>query len=348
MPSRRGTRLIDSPRGDCFVTLLNEPVARPSHAPEPMSQPARMPAPLPTPMASQLPPARTLPRKDPTIPTAWAVHPCAEYAKSRPGPWFQFRVPYGFEWNCATLPVPNLPRALEGLRIVHVSDLHLRRFWKEPYDRLIALIDRRKPDLLLCTGDFIEEKHDYRPALPMVLRLVKGFQARLGCFGILGNHDRYWMGPKLRGTNVTLLDGARTEIVVGGAGNGNASATIELVGLPGVDRDDLTEEFVSSIPRRREGTLRLVMSHFPDHLRRTQYQLQPDLFLAGHTHGGQVCLPGGWPLIRHDTMPRRLCSGIHWVDRTWLVVNRGFGFTNVPVRLFCPAEVLELKLTRMG
>ena len=317
-----------------------------------MAKPMAQPSPTPVP-----PPAARSPlRKDPTMPTAWAVHPCAEYAKSKSGPWFQFRVPYGFEWNCVTLPVPNLPRALEGLRIVHVSDLHLRRFWKEPYDRLIALIARRQPDLLLCTGDFIEEKHDYRPALPMVLRLVAGFRARLGCFGILGNHDRYWMGPKLRGTNVTLLDGARREIVVGGGGGGgrggnaggNAGATIELIGLPGVDRDDLTDDFIASIPRRRDGTLRVVMSHYPDHLRRTQFPLQPALFLAGPTHGGPVCLPGGWPVIRHDKLPRRLCSGVHWVDRTWLVVNRGFGFTNVPVRLFCPAEVLELKLTRMA
>jgi predicted MPP superfamily phosphohydrolase len=242
--------------------------------------------------------------------------------------------------------VPNLPPVLEGLRIVHVSDMHLHRFWKQPYDRLITLIKRRDPDLLLFTGDFVENTHDYRPALPMVRRLVAGFGARLGCFGVLGNHDSYRLGAKLKGSNITLLDGARKEIAVGGPGRNGA--TIELIGLPGVDRGDLNETFVSSIPRRRDGTLRVVLSHFPDHLRRIQYPLQPDLFLTGHTHGGQVCLPGGFPIIRHDTLPRRLCSGIHWVDRTWLVVNRGIGFTNLQVRLFCPAEVLELHLTRMG
>ena len=262
------------------------------------------------------------------------------FEKTRPGAWFQFRIPYGFEWNCARLPVPNLPPALEGLRILHVSDFHLRRVWKEPYDDLIRRIARSKPDLLLCTGDYLEEKHDYRPALPMVLRLVAGFRARLGCFGVLGNHDRYWLEPHLRGTNITLLDGARREIDVGGA-------AIELIGLPGVDRHDLTDPFIRSIPRRRDHTLRIVLSHFPDHLRRTQFALQPDLFLAGHTHGGQVCLPGGYPVVRHDTLPRRLCTGIHWVDRTWLVVNRGFGFSGLMVRLFCPAEALELRLTRM-
>ena len=256
-------------------------------------------------------------------------------------------MPYGFEWNCAKLAVPNLPPALEGLRILHVSDFHLRRFWKSPYDQLLAGIARNPPDLLLCTGDYVEEKHDYRPALPMVLRLVKGFKARLGCYGILGNHDLYWMEPPLRGTNITLIDGARREIRVSGP-DGTGDATIELIGLPGVNRRDLSDDFVNSIPRRRDGTLRVVLSHFPDHLRRVQYPLQPDLFLAGHTHGGQVCLPNGYPVVRHDTLPRRLCTGVHWVDRTWLVVNRGFGFSGMMVRLFCPAEVLELRLTRMG
>ena len=203
------------------MTLLNEPAARPSPAPTP--------APA-TPAPPSRPAARALPRKDPTLPTAWAVHPCAEYDKSRSGPLFQFRVPYGFEWNCARLPVPNLPPALEGLRILHVSDFHLRRFWKSPYDQLLARIARNPPDLLLCTGDILEEKHDFRPALPMALRLVAGFHARLGCFGVLGNHDRYWMEPQLRGTNLTLLDGKRSEISVAGTAG---SAAIELIGLPG-------------------------------------------------------------------------------------------------------------------
>jgi predicted MPP superfamily phosphohydrolase len=319
--------------GDCFVILLNEPAARPS------------PAPTPAAPAGAAHPAKSPPRPDPTLPTAWAVHPCPIFdLKPKPGPWFQFRVPYGFEWNCCRLPVPNLPPPLEGLRILHVSDFHLRRFWKEPYDELLAGIAADPPDLLLCTGDFIEEKYHYKPALPMVLRLVAGFRARLGCFGILGNHDKHWMWPPLEGTNITLLDGRRREVTVR---NAAGSATIELIGLPGTDRRELSEEFVQSVPRRHDGTLRIVLSHFPDHLARTQYALQPDLFLAGHTHGGQVCLPGGWPIVRHDTLPRRLCSGLHWVDRTWLIVSRGFGFSGLPVRLFCPAEVLEVRLTRM-
>jgi predicted MPP superfamily phosphohydrolase len=68
------------------------------------------------------------------------------------------------------------------------------------------------------------------------------------------------------------------------------------------------------------------------------------LFLAGHTHGGQVCFPGKVPIIRHDSLASRLVSGIHRYHDTWLVVTRGLGFSSYPIRLFCPAEVIELTL----
>jgi predicted MPP superfamily phosphohydrolase len=314
------------------------------------AQPVQTAQPLPT---LQSAPFRERLRQDPTFHTAWAVHPVAQYdERTRPGPWLQFRLPDGWEWNRVRLPVPNLPRPLEGLRILHLSDFHLRRFWTPAYDHLVARIRRSDPDLLLCTGDYVEDKQDHRPAMPMVMRLVKGFRARLGAFSILGNHDKYVMTSHLERAGLAMLDGRRHELRVArgarhGAGYDSPEATIELVGLPGVLRSHLSSDFIRSIPRRRENTLRIVLSHFPSHLPRVQFDLQPDLFLTGHTHGGQICLPGGHPVLRHDPSPRRLCTGIHWIDRTWLVVNRGFGFSGMPVRMFCPAEVLELTLTRM-
>lgn len=289
-------------------------------------------------------PTRNADRSEALLSTMWAMHPCALFdARNRPGPFFQFRVPDQFEWNRVTLPVPNLPRALEGLRIVHVTDFHFHRAWKAPYGELLRRIAADPPDLLLSGGDYVEDKRDHRPALPMVMRLVKGFRAKLGVFGILGNHDGRKMEAALRRQSaMTLVDGTRREI-----GTGADGTTIEVVGLPGLHRDELHDDFIHSLGHRRENSLRIVLAHFPDQLPRVQYAMQPDLFFAGHTHGGQVCLPGGFPIIRHDKSPRRLCTGIHWVDRTWLIVNRGFGFSGLPIRLFCPAEVLDIRLTRM-
>ena len=85
------------------------------------------------------------------------------------------------------------------------------------------------------------------------------------------------------------------------------------------------------------------MSHYPEHIRRTRH-LEPDLFLAGHTHGGQVCLPGGHPDHHPQQAPPPLLRGVHRVDGTWLVVNHGLGFSGLPLRVLCPAEVVELTL----
>lgn len=257
-----------------------------------------------------------------------------------PGPWFQLFEPHGFEWNVYDLPVPGLPPALEGFRIVHLSDFHLRPRWSSVYDGLLNRVEAAAPDLILCTGDFVENRHNCKPAIPFVHRLVAKLRARLGCFGILGNHDQHAVTGHLVGTNVTMIENQRRVLDVdGGAGR------IELIGLPGHNRSELDPAFVRSLPPREPGVLRVVLSHYPDHIRRTR-GLNADLFLTGHTHGGQVCLPGGWPIIRHDKLPRRLCKGIHRYEDTWLVVNKGFGFSGMPLRLFCPAEAIELRLTR--
>jgi predicted MPP superfamily phosphohydrolase len=90
---------------------------------------------------------------------------------------------------------------------------------------------------------------------------------------------------------------------------------------------------------------RIALAHYPDHLRLMR-PLRPDVLLAGHTHGGQICLPGGIPIIRHDTLPRRQARGVHFIDGTWLVNHRGFGYTSLALRVFCPSEVIEIELVK--
>ena len=118
--------------------------------------------------------------------------------------------------------------------------------------------------------------------------MVRGFRAKLGVFGILGNHDLHRMAPHLRRTPMDLIDGARREIPFGDDGT-----VIEIIGLPGVDREELTEEFLYSFPRRRENTLRVVLSHHPDHFPRVRYALEPDLFLlVGDDHPPSIRISG--------------------------------------------------------
>jgi predicted MPP superfamily phosphohydrolase len=253
------------------------------------------------------------------------------------GPRIQWRGPHEFVWRHVPVTIETLPRELDGLRILHLSDFHTRRYWPRAYDALLDGIAADPPDLILFTGDFVESRHNQLPAVPHVRRLVEGFHARLGVFGILGNHDLYHFAPHLDGTKMELIEHDRRFIPLQNAG-------IEVIGLPGVHPNDLDPSFLRSLPPRAARTVRIVMSHYPDHFTRTRH-LQPDLFLCGHTHGGQVCLPGGVALITHSKLPRPLCRGTHQVDQTWLVINHGLGFSGLPLRVMCPAEVVELTLT---
>lgn len=255
--------------------------------------------------------------------------------RDRRGPWLQLLTPRNFEWNLVHLPVPNLAPPLHGLRVLQISDLHLRPRWWHATDELLARIQRDPPDLLVITGDFIDHKWEKRSALPNVERFVDGLRARIGVYAILGNHDGDLLAPRLA-AKLHLVNGS--VVVVEHCG-----VPIEIIGLPCVTRRELDDAFLRALPPKLPGQLRIVLSHYPDHLPRV-LPLKPELLLAGHTHGGQVCLPGGIPIIRHDRLPRSMCRGIHRVEQTWLVVNRGFGFATLPIRLFCPAEVIELTL----
>ncbi|CAN5520926.1 hypothetical protein BH10PLA1_BH10PLA1_13990 [soil metagenome] len=241
----------------------------------------------------------------------------------------------GFHWTRADLAVPNLSSALEGLRILHLADVHFNSRWTASHDELAAKIEQEKPDLILLTGDLVENRTYYVPNLPHIRRLASHLAAPLGCFSILGNHDGDLLGPYLRDTPITVIDNDSRRLPVG-------DAAIELIGLPGVHRGDLSPDVLAAFPPKSPGSLRIVLSHYPDHVRKVS-TLHADIMLTGHTHGGQICLPGGVPIVRHDSLPRRYCKGIHCVNDLWLVVSRGFGFAGgVNVRMFCPAEVIVL------
>ena len=257
-------------------------------------------------------------------------------------PWLQTSRSPRFEWSRHDLPIAGLPASLDGLRVVHLTDIHALPPWRGAYDRLIARLADDPPDLVLVTGDVVEDKFDHRPALPTVERLMRAIAplSRLGTWAIAGNHDGDLLAARLPGWGVNLLDGRLARLA---AADGTA---VELLGLRGVDRRDLSPDWLAALPPKRPGAVRLALSHYPDHVRRLD-GASVDVTFAGHTHGGQVCLPGGRPLLTHDSLPRAMSAGVHRYGDGWLVVGRGFGFSKYPVRAFCPAEVVEVRLVRL-
>ncbi|HWB54613.1 MAG TPA: metallophosphoesterase [Tepidisphaeraceae bacterium] len=293
----------------------------------------------------------------------------------RPQPWIHFGGPSEYQWNCVDLPIANLPRELIGLRILHLTDLHFGPGWLRGLNKVIRDVNAANADLLLMTGDFVDNKCNAGPALRFARRFFSQLHSRLGNYAIVGNHDqdllyrfarhaaaKGWIvpepwpkrskngtilhslppiPPKLPNLNLFghhLLDDQALRIEFNGA-------TIELIGIRGASRDDLDHEFLNSVPAKQAESVRIILSHQPDNVLRLE-SLKADIILSGHTHGGQICLPGGRALLTHDSLPKRFASGIHRIGSTWLVVSRGLGYTKIPLRLFCSPEIVEIKLTR--
>ncbi len=256
----------------------------------------------------------------------------------RAGPWFQYHDAVGFEWNTFAMQIPNLPIELDGYRILHLSDLHCQPHWQTAYDELIERLNADEPDVILITGDIVDWILKPWRCLPTARRFLSGLRAPGGVLGILGNHDYYVHPENFNGTPLRLIDGRRLLIPAKGK-------SLELIAAPGPMREDCPVGFETSFPPKTPGVPRIVLSHYPDHIRKMKI-LHSDLFLSGHTHGGQACLPGRVPIIRHDSLPMKYYHGIHRLGKTWFVINRGLGFSTLPIRVFCPAEVVEIVLRR--
>lgn len=249
-------------------------------------------------------------------------------------PLFQIHLPRGFRYRRYEIEVSGLPEPLSGLRILHLTDTHLKPRWGRPYDALLERLAASPPDLILFTGDFIDDKCDHRPTLPVMQRFVRGLVAAAPTYAILGNHDPDILQPYVAELGVTFVSHRRMVVPIRGG-------WVELIGFPGTMRHQLDRAFLHALPPREVGLPRIILSHYPD-LFPAAFPLDPDLYLAGHTHGGQICLPTGEPIVTHDRMPKRFAKGLHQIGHTWYHVSHGFGFTGLPFRVFCPAEAVEL------
>ncbi|MEG3436796.1 metallophosphoesterase [Pannus brasiliensis CCIBt3594] len=263
-----------------------------------------------------------------------------------------------------TVAIRDLPSSLSGIKLVQWSDLHYdgERLPDALLEEAIAVTDRENPDLFLLTGDLITD--DPSPIFQLV-SIIKAIKSQAGIFACLGNHDNYY--PGARGTVTKALTEAGIRVLW------NEVATPFGEGFPLVGLADYwSREFAPAIVLEKldPAIPRLVLSHNPDTAMILQFW-RVDLQLSGHTHGGQIALPGIGPVARviqdiRDSFPEnvrawlpfaRQCDGVvkywqwarglHRVGENQLYVNRGLG-TYFPGRLFCPPEVTVITLIREG
>jgi predicted MPP superfamily phosphohydrolase len=226
------------------------------------------------------------------------------------------------------------PKALDGFRIVHLSDLHYGPFVDARHlDRAIQTANQLNPDLIALTGDYISQERGYAaPCAEVVGRL----RARHGVFAVLGNHD-HWTDAKLiadlfaaEDIRVLINEGLRLDI------------EDQTFWLAGVD-DTMVglEDLPLALAGSRDSEMKILLAHNPIILRRAA-RADVDLVLSGHTHGGQVTLR---PEKNRSGRPRRrMLRGLGRRANTQIYVTRGLGTVVLPIRYGCPPEVSVLEL----
>ena len=261
---------------------------------------------------------------------ALGVTPCGNGAVGRLARRLPGNEIFHVEFARRELRIPRLPAALDGLSILHLTDLHMngtpdRAFFEWACARAVE----ERPDLVAMTGDVIDHL-GVADWLPTTLGRF-ATAAPLGCYFVLGNHDLHVDGPAIRAAMerigwTHLAERAMTKDVKG-----------HTLLLAGTERPWAGEDPpLTDAPR---ADVRILLSHAP-HLVHVARRQQVDLMLAGHLHGGQV----RWPLLG-PLSGGKFHSGLFHLPPTLLHVGRGLGqMAMAPYRWRCPPEVTTLIL----
>lgn len=259
-----------------------------------------------------------------------------------------------------TVKIAGLPASLQGKKLVQMSDFHYDdvQLSDKMLARAIAITNQAEPDLILLTGDYITTS---TAPLKKLAKHLKKLQSRCGIYAVLGNHDIFHRNSKFEVTTAFTNIGIH---VLWNQISYPLGKELPIVGLA----DFYSQEFNPTpvMNQLDPHTPRIVLSHNPDTAEILQ-KWRVDLQLSGHTHGGQIVIPGLGPLLMiyqkialktsrkmryfmpflRNTKPSIIhwewSEGLHQIGNNQLYVNRGLG-TYLPGRLFCPPEVTIITL----
>jgi predicted MPP superfamily phosphohydrolase len=227
------------------------------------------------------------------------------------------------------MPLPRLPKAFDGLRIAHLSDIHYGLFLsRESLLRVLDLTLAQDPDLICITGDFVTQSPVF---IDPMADMLAGLRAPLGVYAVLGNHDfragADLLTRSLRRRGIKVLRNQRRLLRHRG----------QAIRIAGVD-DSRQHPDVAAACGSTERHFTMLLAHNPMELNAAA-ACGVDLVLSGHTHGGQIRLGFAAPLYE-----RYLPAGLLSLDRTRMYVSRGLGKVIVPMRVGAPPELAFLTL----
>lgn len=239
------------------------------------------------------------------------------------------------------VPCANLPKALDGFRIVQLSDLHIGPTIRGSHLKaIVQAVNEIGADLVAITGDLID---GYVHELDNHVRPLADLRSKHGTYVVTGNHEYYWDAEAwvdyLRSLGLTVLQNEHRRVE-------HNNASFILAGVPDISANGMTAAQTSNPHQAGHGTsssdFRVLLAHQP----RSLFEAQKagfDLQLSGHTHGGQF-FP--WNILVRLVQP--VSAGLHRLGSMWIYVSRGTGYWGPPLRIGAPSEITVLTLRTTG
>lgn len=239
------------------------------------------------------------------------------------------------------LRVDNLPPGLSGLRIVHIADMQVDgRTGASKLDPYINAVNSLNPDLILFSGDAVTSGTSF---IEQAAEAMGKLKARLGIFACVGDHD-YFADRKLvvdllQAKGIVVLENKTATLAVD-------DGSIVITGVTNVYRNNVSEQTVNKLAQQRsQAALSILLTHQPSTwLVRVAAEREYDLFLGGHTHGGQIVFPLPGFLLTGSTFETDYVTGFYRVGSMLVSINNGLGLTLAPIRYNAPAEVTLIVL----
>ncbi len=235
-----------------------------------------------------------------------------------------------YEVDYHTVSFNNLPDEFNGLRVLHLSDIHVDGI-PDNGETLAKIISHLDYDLCVITGDY--RFLSYGDCLPTINKM-KGIMAAVNCtygtVGILGNHDSINMVPELEAMGIRMLINESQKLVI----------DRDSIWIAGVDNPSFhtCASISGALKHIHEDDFTIFLAHSPGLLREAKRK-RVDYYLCGHTHGGQLCLPGGRPIVTKAKCERLYSVGAWNFKGMNGYTSRGAGASGLPIRLFCPPVI---------
>jgi len=239
--------------------------------------------------------------------------------------------------NEVDLILPGLPEKFDGCRILFLTDLHVEKL-EHIVDNIISITSEIDYDYCILGGDYtVWKSFDIKTSEGKMCRIVDSLKKRGRIFGVLGNHDKYETAEMLDSFGVEMLLNENVCLE-------KDSEKIYMVGIDDTflyDADDLAlgQEGIEA------DAFKILISHSPQ-LYKEAAKARCQLYLAGHTHGGQICLPGQIAVVSAAPIPRKMIKGLWEYDNMVGYTSCGCGVSGMKARFFCPPEIVLLKLRR--